>query len=74
MNIETIRNRYDPENDSSKVTWVDMQLAEEIERLNKVITDLTFVVAEQSSKINTINQNLMPTQRLVLKIIEHLGI
>ncbi len=40
MNIQQIRDRYDPENDAHPVTWLEMQLAEEIERLQKIIVQL----------------------------------
>ena len=33
MNIQQIRDRYDPENDAHPVTWLEMQLAEEVNKL-----------------------------------------
>ena len=40
MNIQQIRDRYDPENDAHPVTWLEMQLAEEVHKLQEELKDL----------------------------------
>ena len=61
MNINKIRNKYDPENDYAPVSWVDMELAEEVISLQK---DLTRCVAV----INNLQDQVLIMQKVILRL------
>ena len=66
MNIQQIRDRYDPENDAHPVTWLEMQLAEELHKTQ-------YEVAELQHQIHDLRESiwgLIGNQKLKNVIIE----
>ena len=51
MNAESVLNNHNPENDAGKVTWADVALAEDVQRMKRRIEQLESQIDELRNMI-----------------------